>query len=103
MGMKVSVFKCPECGGSLNVNGSGFMKCEYCGHSIGVDDGTKRIKKEIVISGETKHERIIRDEARIKEAEVELRKINKEENFDKMLFNQWVIILIAVIIGLILL
>ena len=65
--MKIISLKCPECGASIQVEDDrDKCFCTYCGTQLYLDDGAKR---EV-------HEHIYRevDEARIKEAELELEK-----------------------------
>lgn len=58
--------KCPNCGSNLNIIGDrSLFFCEYCGARITSNNG--KISYEIV-------QRIV-DEARIKEAEVEMQRV----------------------------
>lgn len=69
--MKFIPVECPKCGGEFVVNeGTNKCYCQYCGAELLFDDGS--IKVNIKYDGE--HRTIIRDEARIKEAETELEK-----------------------------
>ena len=62
--MKIHTLKCPECGAPLDGKLSKNISfCPYCGTPIFFDDETRRIEVSY------KEERIIRDEARLKEAE----------------------------------
>ncbi len=74
--MKMFELKCPSCGATLNVaEEQRQLYCQYCGTKIIVDDGVRRT--------EIKH--VIRDEARLKEAEayenVELAEIELEREW----------------------
>ena len=74
--MKMFELKCPSCGATLNVaEEQRQLYCQYCGTKIIVDDGVQRT--------EIKH--VIRDEARLKEAEayesVELAEIELERDW----------------------
>ena len=76
--MKVLEIHCPNCGGNIKLDDNSKRNhcfCLYCGQQIILDDEVKR----------TEHTEITRDEARIKEADVEaqielekLRLYNKE-------------------------
>ena len=67
--MKIKYMSCPRCGGALNGAAMNSINyCSYCGAPLHVDDGTKRVHKTTVI----------RDEARIMEAELASRKLDLE-------------------------
>lgn len=76
MGRKVSVFNCPECGGSLNVNGSGKIKCHHCGYSTGSRNRATAVKNETLVSEEIKHEIVHEDNAAINEDNVGINENN---------------------------
>lgn len=93
---KLYKLKCPECNAPLDIDLKKPVKyCMYCGTPIFFDDGTKRIEIN------SRHERIIRDEAKIVEeqnrlaVEREKTKQKKEENSD---MKWWAIVMIAFII-----
>lgn len=72
--MKVVDFTCPHCGGALQIEeGRKQIFCEYCGAKLLFDDGNRTIT---IIN-------VIRDEARIKEADVELKKVEQEAAINK--------------------
>lgn len=80
---KLYKLKCPECNAPLDIDLKKPVKyCMYCGTPIFFDDGTKRIEIN------SRHERIVRDEAKIIEEqnrlsiEKEKTKQKKEENAD---------------------
>lgn len=63
--MKIIPVACPKCGASFEIEeGRNKCFCQYCGTQIVIDDGSRSITNT----------QIIRDEARIKEAETELEK-----------------------------
>ncbi len=67
--MKIKFMSCPQCGGALHgASMNSINYCSYCGAPLHVDDGTKRIHKT----------KVIRDEARIMEAEIASRKLDLE-------------------------
>lgn len=60
---KLLKLKCPECNAPLDIDLSKPVKyCMYCGTPIFFDDGVKRIEIN------SKHEKVIKDEAKIIEA-----------------------------------
>jgi len=68
--MKIQYVSCPRCGGELqsaDLNRIHF--CSFCGAPLYVDDGVIRMERTT----------IIRDEARIKEAEIRARRLELEE------------------------
>ncbi len=68
--MKIQYVSCPRCGGELqsaDLNRIHF--CSFCGAPLYVDDGVIRLESTT----------IIRDEARIKEAEIRARRLELEE------------------------
>ena len=70
--------KCPECGAPLTVDTENPIKyCSYCGMPIYFDDETQRIE----INYHSEH--VIRDEARIKEAENRREEIEMEKGSTK--------------------
>lgn len=72
--MKVVDFTCPHCGGALQIEeGRKQIFCEYCGAKLLFDDGNRTIT---VVN-------VIRDEARIREADVELKKVEQEAAINK--------------------
>ncbi len=74
--MRVQVISCPNCGADLDLTQK-ISFCPFCGSSIHVDDEVQKVEKTININN--RHERIERDEARIKEAEVKLKIKEQEE------------------------
>lgn len=84
--MRVQVISCPNCGADLDLT-KRISFCPYCGSSIHIDDEVQRVEKTININKNTysKHERIERDEARIKEAEVKLKIKEQEAKSDSRL------------------
>ena len=70
--MKIIEIRCPHCGGELHI-GEDRKECfcEYCGSHLMFDDGDRTIIN------------VIRDEARLKEAEIESEKIKKKEAKEK--------------------
>ena len=59
--MKLEEIKCPACNANLSIeNGVEFFFCKYCGRQIHVND---EIQRSI-------HTKVIRDEARLREADV---------------------------------
>lgn len=72
--VKVVDFMCPHCGGALQIEeGRKQIFCEYCGAKLLIDDGNHTLT---VVN-------VIRDEARIKEADVELKKVEQEAAINK--------------------
>ena len=68
--MKIKYMACPRCGGEINAADLNKVNyCSYCGAPLYIDDGTTR----------SVNTTIIRDEARIKEAENAARRIELEE------------------------
>lgn len=73
--MKMMQLKCPECGAPLTVDTENPIKyCSYCGMPIYFDDETQRIE----VNYHSEH--VIRDEARIKEAENRREEIEMEKD-----------------------
>ncbi len=100
--MKLIEIKCPNCNASLEVDADRqFLFCQYCGTKIAVDDEVNR--------SETTY--IIRDEAKIKEAEakekIALSEIELERNWQenrKKSMRRWrKCMLVLLIVGLVLL
>lgn len=64
--VKMIALKCPECGSKLQIeDGHKECFCQYCGHKILLDDGNKKVNVNVI---NTYHKI---DDARIKEAEVD--------------------------------
>lgn len=90
--MDVNVIVCPNCGAKVRINpGSEYAICEYCDSQILVDDGHEKV--EYI------------DQARIKEAELESKKIDelrweKEKELEELhkwqkIRNAWFIVIVA--------
>lgn len=95
--MKLISLKCPDCGANLDVDAErSFCFCQYCGHKILIDDEVRR--------SEVTH--VLRDEARIREAEVEIEEIELERewrNNRKKSIRRWFIVCSSsLIIGILL-
>ena len=73
--MKMIAHVCPKCGANLDIEEerTSFF-CSYCGASISIDDEVER--KEVV--------HVIRDEAKLKELELEEVKRLKQEQEEKI-------------------
>lgn len=72
--MNIISVRCPSCGASLNLEeGRSRYFCQYCGTPIAIDDGSininQHIEQKINYTGD--HTSIIRDEAKLKELEIE--------------------------------
>ena len=77
--MKMIAHVCPKCGANLEIEEerTSFF-CTYCGTLISIDDEVER--KEVV--------HVIRDEAKLKELELEEAKRLKEEQEEKLVQNR---------------
>lgn len=70
--MKIIDIKCPKCGGELHIGeGRKDCFCEYCGSHLYFDDENRTVT------------RIIRDEAKLKELEIEEESRKKKEIKDQ--------------------
>ena len=72
--MNIISVRCPSCGASLNIEeGRTRCFCQYCGTPIAIDDGSVNVNQHIEqkISYTGDHISIIRDEAKLKELEIE--------------------------------
>ena len=72
--MKVISVQCPSCGAALSIEeGRTKCFCQYCGTPITVDDGSININQHVEqnINYKGEHASIIRDEAKLKELELE--------------------------------
>ena len=68
--MNIVDIKCPHCGGELHIgNDRKDCFCEYCGSHLFFDNGDRTVTNI----------NVIRDEARIKEAEVNLKRLENTE------------------------
>ena len=92
--MKLISLKCPDCGANLEIEQDrSFCFCSYCGHKIIIDDEVERSESTY----------IIRDEARIREAEAEIKEIELEREWQdnrKKSIKRWAkICLSALVLG----
>ena len=79
--MKLVKLKCEGCGATLKVNEElKKVTCNYCGTEFFIDDEVKRI--------EIKKHKVYTDEAKVKQSELELKKLEYKERDEKrtMLF-----------------
>ncbi len=69
--------KCPSCGGELTVKDENrdFMFCEYCGTKVRLDD--------------YRETHCFVDEARLKEAEVQMKRLEMEEAHNREVDENW--------------
>ena len=93
--MKIIEIRCPHCGGELHI-GEDRKECfcEYCGSKLLFDDGTVTTVQ------------VVRDEARLKELEIEEIKLKSFENKDKAhkkLFKIWLIVFFVYTVSILLL
>lgn len=75
--MKVQILSCPACGADIDYNGR-ITFCPFCGRKLLVDDEVKRVEINKNININSRHERIERNETRIREAELKKEEKDKE-------------------------
>ena len=77
--MKIIPVSCPKCGASFEIDeGRKTCFCQYCGTQIFIDDGTVNAKIEQNINYRGEHTSVFKDEARLKELEIEKIKAEHE-------------------------
>lgn len=85
--MKIIPVECPKCGATFEIDeGRNKCFCQYCGTQIMLDDGSHNSNVNLNVTYDGEKRTIIRDEARIKEAEVEIerKKLEIEEKESKV-------------------
>ena len=84
--MKIQYMTCPRCGGEIHTEDLNKIHyCSYCGAPLLIDDEVERSVQTTVI----------RDEARLKEAENEARRLDLEEQRHQVIFAVMGIVLLT--------
>ncbi len=85
--MRIQYMTCPRCGGEIHAEELNKIQyCSYCGAPLLIDDEVRRSIQTTVI----------RDEARLKEAENESRRLDLEEQRHQVIFAVTGIIFLAI-------
>lgn len=87
--MKVYKIDCPACGAKIDVKeDQQSLYCSYCGRKIYVDDETRHV--------EIKSHKIYTDEAKVKESDYKIKKLEYEEREEKRTLKTLLVIFLIV-------
>ena len=97
---QLKTMKCPNCNAQL-IGQNGKYFCDYCNSIIELDNADRVIRIEKVIKADITKTNIIRDEAKIMEAENERQRLHDRRQREKRNDEPWwaVLLLCIVIVG----